>query len=122
VKPLHVQVSEALGCKPVLKPHCAQVYAGLCETLPGYWECECPDTPHGGWGFGIHRYDLRWEVTGPLIEKYGFELLRDSEIGEEWTATAWMAWTGYLTVTGSGDTPLVAVCDMILKLKEAGKL
>ena len=117
-KPLHVQVAEALGW----------TYVGESE---GFWEGEPPPgtslydriprrlDQH----IGIPAYDTDWAATGPLIEQYGIDLLNCSG---EWAAD-WYGPTGSSEcpdIRGEGgfSTPLIAVCHLILALKEAGKL
>lgn len=142
-KPLHVQVAEALGCKPELFP-------GTKPDPGGWnWKCSCPpvwrgmadgyrDWPHGGddydsaWkGPAVSRYDECWEATGPLIEKYGFQISRMYKLSDPpqpgivWLAATWdykIFGSPGERVFGEGETPLVAVCKLILALKEAGKL
>lgn len=124
--PLHVRVAEALGCK-IQAPR-----AGWDE-----WRCGCPEKeyerPHAT--HGIHRdcchdreglgcdhdpmarYDTDWSATGPLIEKYGIAL--------EANGREWEAWTGpneFMDTWADGPTPLIAVCNLLLALKEAGRL
>jgi hypothetical protein len=61
----------------------------------------------------IDCYDRDWSVTGPLIEEYGIAL-------EVLPSDAWAA---RLVAEARGETPLIAVCNLILVLvKEAGKL
>lgn len=119
-KPLHVRVAEALGCK--IERH--EWHAGFVE-----WLCDCLSSQHAGRGYegehtgAIFRYDTEWEATGPLIEKYRIDLRAPAEIGcgnpscEEWRAESVDE-----DVEGSGATPLLAVCNLILALKAAGKL
>ena len=127
-KPLNVLVAEALGCHLIPRVHSAQ---SLIENpLPGSWDCGCPAVedrlygPHGGGpGWGIYSYPQSWAATGPLIEKYRIELTRNSRTGswsavQDETSPDCDEWA-----TGSdGPTPLIAVCNLILALKDAGKL
>ena len=122
VKPLHVRVAEALGWID-------------CRNMGKTW-----------WGFsgpGIHagqtevpRYDTDWSATGPLIEKHEIGLKEDGcgyTSDERWRARAdYYApnpngpVNGYggtwATAEARGATPLIAVCNLILALKEAGEL
>lgn len=113
-KPLHVQVAEALGCKPV----------------EGLW-CDCSNgwsRPHGQAPGSIYRYDADWRATGPLIEKY--EMVLEGDARGRRPEDRWLAWYDFSCdndgehsgTRGYGPTPLIAVCNLILKLKEAGKL
>lgn len=117
--PLHVQVAKALGW----------TYLGPAETDPHMddvpmWEGE-PPQGHPWNSFarridqhvGIPRYDTDWSATGPLIEKYGIWLIPDGH-SRRWTA--WIDPEG--SWKGEGSTAPIAVCNLILALKEAGKL
>jgi hypothetical protein len=118
-KPLHVRVAEALGCEPIRKE--------------GHLLCGCyykPPASNGGhygqavdlaprsdglptWGFLIPRYDTDWAATGPLIEKLWIML----DPGAPWCARDI---EGHFNM--KADTPLIAVCNLILKMKEKGTL
>lgn len=120
-EPLHVQVALALGCKP--------------RHIEPYWLCGCSSYAHGCDGESppykndsILRYDTDWSATGPLVEKYGIALIGE---GRDWTAYHGASAFEADAAEGSafscdesadGPTPLVAVCHLILKLAEAGKL
>jgi len=98
-KPLHVHGAEALGWTDLDKD--------------GYYRT---DAPH---------YDIDWNATGPLIEKYGITLGPAPRSEEDappwWRATPRSALcAGYTTQLG--PTPLEAVCRLILELHKAGKL
>jgi hypothetical protein len=94
-KPLHVQVAEALGEKP-------------CQ--------ECLDDGYGEvWH---HNHTTDWNATGPLIEKLHIELIYDVAT-DDWLAQPSMI---HIENIPEAPTPLIAVCNLILKLKEAGKL
>jgi len=112
-RPLHVKVAEALGCKP---------YYDTSGVLGIGWKCGCSDEEHRDEEEGIHtlaRYDTDWSATGPLVEKYGISLActaRDKD-------GRWLFGYADLDSTeGPGTTPLIAVCGLLLALKEAGKL
>jgi hypothetical protein len=64
----------------------------------------------------VPHYDTDWAATGPLIEKYRLDLCRDQEEGY------WEAIDHQRETSMWGASPLVAVCNLILKLAEAGKL
>jgi hypothetical protein len=116
-RPLHVQVAEAIGCKPVPpKPGW--------ETEAELWRCNCHNGPHEDMGAeqpgALKRYDRNWSATGPLIEKYGIgvEVLDDN---------SWMVWCEMddisMDIHGDvGNSVLVAICRLILALGKAGKL
>lgn len=121
-KPLHVRVAEALGCVP--EPF---------DNRQLGWLCQCLDFVHGDEEFEgsdrcwVKDYDTDWSATGPLIEKYGITLVnegptwhacgRDDHKGIEMTAGGWH--DGPVVYQ---ETPLLAVCNLILILKETGKL
>jgi len=121
-KPLHARVAEALGCKPLEKLN----LPSRTETI---WTCECPDSIHGTlyddaeeqWHSGIvARYDLEWSATGPLIERFGIALRENG-------VRCWSVWsertdTPVEEEVAEGETPLIAVCHLILALSKAGKL
>lgn len=115
-KPLHVRVAEALGwteCRP-------------CGDIAAPWASGYEGRPNGepyiigderaGWR-RIPRFDLEWKATGPLIEKYEITVARGRFF---WHATRWT--NGIQDAYGEAGTPLIAVCNLILALKEAGRL
>jgi len=139
-KPLHVRVAEALGWSAFLSKHghfivthgedprgesergtsCEYSYGNYNsyvydphtgKKLPertDWWE-DCPHVP---------QFDTDWAATGPLIEKLKIDLGPINAM-REWRAVSMLPendeyWTG--------PTPLIAVCNLILKLAEAGRL
>jgi hypothetical protein len=118
--PLHVQVAEALGCRPRL---CVGCDADGTNRRT-WWDCECGDWAHCGGPDtptqDVSRYDTDWSATGPLIEKYGIGI-------ELWEDNQWRVWyeSDDLSMDIHGDvgnSVLVAVCRLILALGKAGKL
>lgn len=138
-KPLHVRVAEALGCVPVGPP----------KYRWDSWCCVCKVRKDEHWGphtaHVIHsecchshsglncdndlaRYDTDWSATGPLIERYGIGLIKSYEPSK--SSLRWHACTetgescsyGSCGPAALGETPLLAVCNLILALKAAGKL
>ncbi len=126
-KPLYVQVAEALGRVPcgrwrmIATGLAGPVYEKAC-THPDCYPEQMPP-----------RYDADWAATGPLIEKYhlhvGEEVLHREDGTREavcWIAGTWDSEEGaepeYDHLIGRGLTPLLAVCHLILMLKEAGRL
>lgn len=139
-KPLHARVAEALGWRAWQSKHGhwivthgegADEPGETCEAgfhmrrdkfdpqtgerLPGrQWWDECGHVP---------RYDTDWSATGPLIEKYKLCV----DISPE-GANPTLAWvvikprTRWDYKCGYGPTPLIAACNLILALAEAGKL
>jgi hypothetical protein len=115
---LHVQVAEALGCAPSLRET-----FGAMELIRSHpWICACIDRPHADDGAYVKRYDMDWSATGPLIEK--FQIALDPEYSEEpkflWRAE-WLPRRRDRLYT-FGPTALDAVCNLLLVLKETGKL
>jgi hypothetical protein len=116
VKPLHVRVAEALGCRVVR------------DNSKGTYTLKVPHgvdqisfvTPEGAWT-AAPRYDTAWSVTGPLIERYGIALEQAMQIMDPpKRGRTWVAASG--GIYGYGADPLRAVCDLILALHAAGKL
>jgi hypothetical protein len=118
-KPLHVQVAEALGWTD-LRPQTWDIggtkyvrdeWGGILFDKPG-------DTVPRVWG-RVPRYDTDWSATGPLIEKYGINLTGP----RPWDACRGHDREGFHDEpNGEGPTPLIAVCNLLLALKAAGKL
>jgi hypothetical protein len=115
-KPLHVQVAEALGCRPRLCVGCDADGS----NRRSWWDCECGDWAHCGGPDtptqDVSRYDTDWSATGPLIEKYGIDVWRSAKTWKAAQDTPGGA------ICGRGATPLIAICSLILALKGAGKL
>lgn len=107
VKPLHVQVAEALGWT------CVSLLSGSVEDWSGY----APDAHE--FVMPIPRFDTDWSATGPLIEKYG---LLVAPYGPKWNAVYLRDSTQWGPMERAGATPKEAVCRLILALKAAGKL
>jgi hypothetical protein len=126
-KPLHVQVAEALGTKLVpmtlTSKDAPPVFQGWMAVASPYHLEQIP------------RYDTDWSATGPLIEKYriniGAPSPQDSCVwvnrpadGDPalrmWDSTTEML--GCADIAVEGETPLIAVCHLILALSKAGKL
>jgi hypothetical protein len=122
-KPLHIQVAEALGWT---KPYNVNGFNKhtWAATPPKGWVCWYEPAYHGPDGsFVVPDYTLDWDATGPLIEKY------EIEIGKEWQEKP--LWTACINSengltfedgVGYGTSPLLAVCELILQLRAAGKL
>ena len=114
-KPLHVQVAEALGWRGLRV--CGGDDRGCAD-----WVGAEPGQPldfsgdDGDASGHVPRYDTDWSATGPLIEKYGVASWIDPQ--GIWHAIS-------LPSSGEhrdGDTPLEAVCSLLLALHKAGKL
>lgn len=109
-RPLHVQVAEALGwqIEQFMTAEPRPTGAGF---PPGSKALEI-----------IPHYDTDWSATGPFIEKYGFWLRQLDQ-----TLSGPQPWDAFrnddLTFPrGFGPTPLLAVCNLIVRLAEAGIL
>lgn len=118
-KPLHVRVAEALGHAT------AEHHVGDTVHWTLYIGGDTPSVPH---------YDTDWAATGPLIEKFRI-ILRPIIDDPSWAAGVWeevvpsssaiprVKWTDLQPAGDLGHpTALEAVCNLILVLKEAGKL
>ena len=128
-KPLHVQVAEALGDQ-FDSTHAYLIGQGgsyvsfACMACGGRWgqrekiplECSREKT---------HRYDKKWSLTGPLIKRYKLQV-GPSYLGtgpdKPWCAAAGTDKEREGDVWAQGDTPLEAVCLLIIALSTAGKL
>ena len=119
VETLHVRVAHVLGCRPQLRwgewnctckdrAHATHTIRNSCDSSSGL-NCDYDELAH---------YDLDWAATGPLIEKYKLSVLPvwAGDLG------TWDAGWGYFQVQARGDSPLIAVCNLILKLAEIGSL
>lgn len=123
--PLHVLVAEALGCAPVSGEGCAE--------LPNmeHHHCPCWSGKHRGSNgcvYALAEYDTDWTVTGPLLEKYVVATGRyaDKALPEPFWAY-WQPADNDLEIdarkaNATGETMLIAVCNLILALDTAGKL
>lgn len=108
-KPLHVRVAEALG-------QSARWASGLTNESGWYYASGTQYRDH------VPRYDTDWSATGPLIEKYAVHVEPDACHPPQWLAFVLHEGEQFTVSEGPGDTPLVAVCNLLLALKEAGKL
>lgn len=124
-KPLHVQVAEVFGWTNVRResPDSDVFWLGV---PPKGWLGR-PSQSHDVDGITMYfytppHYDTDWSATGPLIEKYGFWLRQLDQ-----TLSGPQPWDAFrnddLTFPrGFGPTPLLAVCNLIVRLAEAGIL
>lgn len=115
-KPLHVRVAEALG-----------QHVDLSKFPPGCFD-SYGDVP---------RYDTDWAATGPLIDKYGIDLLfYSTENGSGWWEASrygiaseyykgeriWSDADIMAELHKRYESAQEAVCRLILVLAELGKL
>jgi hypothetical protein len=127
-KPLHVQVSEALGWRMRGVSDSSDRGCGGTDfwVEPGHAidgarsHCNVCDPENAP-----PRYDTDWSATGPLIEKWRFH--GDVRLDPTCHAPDWCAFYisedgGDLIESAKHPTLLIAVCNLILALKEAGKL
>lgn len=136
-KPLNVRVAEALGWTEIhLEEH-----GGDGGTPAWFGTRPADDHVYAvadglvRW-FGVPRFDKSWRTTGPLIERYRITVLRRAGVAPG-TPYAWVAYSGFDFVGGSiasqsidsvwdaeedGETALVAVCNLIVALSNAGEL
>lgn len=140
-KPLHVRVAEALGLhvKDTSYTCSGQCVRAIEEgaDFPTPHDSHEPHR-HGGWSYwkpyeyeeggdweSCPRYDTDWSATGPLIEKYRIQVgpsycyglpsgpfAASVGNGEHRDGTTWEY----------GETPLTAVCNLLLTLAAAGEL
>lgn len=134
-KPLHVQVAEALGCRTLR-------YDESRTAAEDWWRCGCgPDPAKVGTiqeGIAVHasgsvpnrwlnHYDTDWSATGPLIEQLALDVFYEGRPRHDrgWTAQAWLPFGEKVPSAAwskRGETPLLAICNLILALHAAGKL
>lgn len=125
-KPLHVRVAEALGWRECMPFSVYEVVDP--ETWTGDSPVPDPKSISGYVGGFVPRYDTDWSATGPLIEKQAIDLVLawPGDFGQDgfrWIATRGADQRGQSEgITAEGATPLLAVCNLILALHEAGKL
>lgn len=125
-KPLHVQVAEALGCK-------VQRVDGCPGWTGEHYHCVCYNGPHvgrNGCAFALAEFDTDWSAIGSLIERYRITLgFEGASLSGAWIATDQPL--GEMTdgeidhnyfAARMHSNPLIAVCHLLLALKEAGKL
>jgi hypothetical protein len=118
MKPLHVRVAEALGCKP---------YDYESEGGRSNWDCPCESYDHGAEDGGLIEYgssstDSRaWAME--MVETYKIDLCREIEASV--LTGAWIAYCYQpygLSVNAIGVTPSEAVANLVIALGEKGKL
>ncbi len=68
------------------------------------------------------RYDADWSATGPLIERLQITLWNDCGQWQAGNLDSADYEGHWLNDANDGDTPLIAVCHLILALHAAGKL
>lgn len=121
-RPLHVRVAEALGWTD------AHLSGWIFDRGEGIQEDRrewCGFSPwqaqkeHRGQSQKIPRYDTSWEATGPLVEKYKITLGYELGFSE---GEQWLAEENDGNCYGIDPSPLLAVCILLLKMAEAGKL
>lgn len=112
-KPLDVRVAEALGWR--------RVEWTSQDSVDGqpWWGGEEPGCPAPGRLrlIPIPGYATNWAAGGPLIERFNIELCRFT-LTSTWEARILLS----KRYRAEGDTPLVAVCNLILHLGEVGEL
>jgi hypothetical protein len=130
-KPLYVQVAEALGWWDLEQDKGCILLPGASPEWRGY---EPGSPPVIGRKTIVPRFSTEWSAAGPYIERlgigcapspyptsYSIDGHRGSEIaywprgGYDSTHECW-EWEDV------GETRLIAVCNLILALHEAGKL
>lgn len=145
-KPIHVQVAEALGRKrPSEEGRCdACGWPVVEEGGQGCWPSNCSMRPipkGDSRADAPARYDLDWSATGPLVEKYGINVV--NFLSHQDIRYWWADWRGEEKACPTCDhrtheeirsaeifgvepkyesTPLLAICNLIIALGKAGKL
>lgn len=119
-EPIHVKVARALGwttCKEGWGFHPPQYACDMVD--PGVLICREATT-----GSDIMpRYDTDWSATGPLVERYRIGIC---EINTNFPELRW--WAGLGRGPGGSypsalaPSPLLAICHLILVLRNTGKL
>lgn len=107
MKPLHVRVAEVLGWTHISPGNTMN----LDDPGVGY----PPSLPIVGQKEAIPRYDTDWAATGPLIERMRLYLYWADD------ARLWIAQPPFSDQVDkphvfAGDTPLIAVCNLIVEL------
>ena len=114
--PLAVKVAEALGCTP--------------DWL---WCCTCANYSHADGPLDsewpddrtIRDYTTRWEATGPLVDEFDITFYHYLDSSKENSRHGAVRLTEYGSpqppdnAFGIGDTKLLAVCDLIVKMGRA---
>lgn len=144
--PLHVQVAEALGwtgfretypqeignpadggdfslARPSsvwvgMTPRCGDASLD-CPYAYDNEPCDCSVEERIPW------YHTQWHATGPLIERYGIQVgpsYDGIDPPAPWCAATGMGEERDGDEGAYGATPLKAVCRLIVRLKEVGKL
>jgi hypothetical protein len=126
-RPIHVRVAAALGWTNIHEEPIGWK-PGTNKGEAMVWRTDGLPPPPGQFeSMPVPRYDTDWSATGPLIEKYKIMLHADTseaaiktlreenpdQLSDEWTSRP---------IWFKGETPLLAVCALLIKLGEAGKL
>jgi hypothetical protein len=101
-KPLHVRVADVLGWSELsqygFNLSKSRDWDGIPPGRPSWDRCFIPD------------YDLNWNATGPLIERFGIGVWKDWPTSiDPWTAHADKG-----DAKEYGATALLAVCNLIV--------
>ncbi len=142
-KPLHVQVAEALGMTLVDRSTAVRIsnerHVKNNDEVERSLGIRPPFNDYEHWysgagpyilsdsTFGLDQvpaYDTSWEATGPLIEKYKISLRHGECRMHVECRNLWCATSQDHQADDRVDAvnPLVAVCYLVIALKEAGKL
>lgn len=117
-KPLHVRVAEALPHGRIWRAeHPTEMAlddaAGtFILAAVGEWLEEVGT--HRPYWRRVRRYDTDWSATGPLIDRFGLVVYG--------TDRPWVDAPSHKHISRDGETVLVAICNLVIALKEAGKL
>lgn len=133
-KPLHVQVAVALGW-PEPEYICDEGHDPS-RPIVAWRECHREHGEYGVcdhvWHCGEHRfykaprYDTDWSATGPLIEEHQISVTPDvsydrwiavkGQVAEKHGESRVWGVDGPVGPAASGDTVLIAVCNLLLVL------
>lgn len=125
-EPLHVQVARALGWTELaetrfaISPECVLIeWEGRPPMWLAMWGTQCTLDQGRRGVSSVHGYATDWRLAGALIEKFGLGV-DPVDDGFHDTHGAWVA--NSRGQVAYADTPLHAVCNLLLALHAAGKL
>lgn len=122
-KPLHVRVAEALGC------NVEKAIWYVCGCVPDHVSGIAPHSVGTVSNRWLALYDTDWAATGPRIEQFGLLVQKRQHPRVDYQGRPWYASDGVFKygeyaprLYAYGETPLIAVCHVIIAMHAAGKL